>query len=88
MGDKMSAIQRVIPPVYLTKSGSALALAAQGGGGVPALGGVQEPWRWGAWGCGQWAWWGWADLGLEILEDFSSLHDSMIILSKVVVLLL
>ncbi len=41
-------------------SGAAVAQAAQGGGGVTVPGGVQEPWRCGTEGRGQWAWWGWA----------------------------
>ena len=43
--------------------------AAQGGGAVTVPGGVQELWRCGTEGCGQWAWWG----GLVILDIFSTL---------------
>ena len=35
--------------------------AAHGGGGVTVPGGVQEPWRCGTEGRGQWAWWKWVD---------------------------
>ena len=35
-----------------------------GGGGVTISGGVPELWRYGTEGCGQWAWWGWAGVGL------------------------
>ena len=42
-------------------SGEALAQAAQGSGGVTVPGGVQEVWRCGTEGHGQWAWWGWAE---------------------------
>jgi len=39
--------------------------------------GVQEPWRCGTEGHGQWAWWDGFGLGLVILEVFSNLNDSM-----------
>jgi len=48
---------------------------AQGGGEVTIPGGVQEMWRRGTEGCGQWAWRGWMDLGT--IEIFSHLYDSM-----------
>ena len=41
------------------KSGEAVAQAAQGSGAVTIPGGVQELWRCGTEGRGQWAWWGW-----------------------------
>ena len=48
---------------------------AEGGGtassGVEEImvpGGVQEPWRRGTWGHGQWAWWGWAGVRLGDLR--------------------
>jgi len=47
-----------------------VARAAQGGGGVTIPGGVQETWRCGTEGRGQWAWW---DLTVS-----SNLNDSMI----------
>ena len=43
------------------QSSEAAAQAAQGGGGVTVPGGVEEPCGCGTEGCGQWAWWGWAD---------------------------
>ena len=42
-----------------------MAQAAQGGGAVTIPGGVQETWRFGTEGCGQWAWWGWAGVGFD-----------------------
>ena len=39
----------------------AVAKAASGGGGVTIPGGVQEKYECSTEGCGQWAWWGWAD---------------------------
>ena len=45
----------------LRKSGEAVAQAAHGGGGITAFGGVQGLDGCGTEGCGQWAWWGWAD---------------------------
>ena len=61
----------------LQKSGEALERAAQGGGRVTIAGGVQELWRRGTEGHGQWAWWD--TLGLEwmILEVFCNLYGSM-----------
>jgi len=56
-----------------------LAQAAQGGGGVTVPGGVQEPWRCGTEGHGQWAWLGGLVLDLVILEVFSNLNESMIL---------
>ena len=50
---------RYLEEFFPRKSGEAVAQAAQGGGGVTVHGGVQEPWRCGIEGCGQWAWWGW-----------------------------
>ena len=50
-----------------------MAQAAQGNGGVFVPGGVQEPWRCGTWGHGQWAWGG----GLGLI--FSSLNDSVVL---------
>ena len=52
--------------------------AAQRGGGVTVHGGVQELLRCGTEGRGQWVWWDGLVLGLEILEVFSNLHDSVI----------
>ena len=40
-----------------------------GSGGVTVPGGVQELWRCGTEGRGQWVWWGWAGVGLEDLGD-------------------
>jgi len=37
--------------------------AAQGGGAVTIPGGVEEPCGCGTEGRGQWAWWGWVDVG-------------------------
>jgi len=48
--------------------------SAQGGGGFPVPGGDPAPWRCGTEGCGQWAWWGWAGVGLFQTERF---YDSM-----------
>ena len=52
-----------------------------GGGGVTIPRGVQELWRCGTEGCGQWAWWDGLGLGLGlvILEAFSddSFNGSM-----------
>jgi len=42
------------------RSCEALAEAAQGGGGVTVPESVEELWRCGTEGHGQWAWWGWA----------------------------
>ena len=53
--------------------------AAQVGGRVTMPEGVPEPWRCGTEGCGQWVWWGGLQLGLGILEVFSSPNDSMIL---------
>ena len=57
-----------------------MAQAAQGGGGVTAPGGVQEAWRCGTEGCGQWVILvvG-GQLDYMILEVFSNLNDSMIL---------
>ena len=52
-----------------------MARAAQGGGGVTVPGGVQELWRCGTEGRGQWAQWGWAD-GWTLV-GFSSLRGSV-----------
>ena len=41
--------------------------------------GVPEPWRCGTEGCGQWARWGWAWVGLDYLSGILHLHDSMIL---------
>ena len=51
------------------KNGGAVAWTAQGGGAVTIPGGVQEPWRCGTWGHGQWVGWvglgvGWVGVGL------------------------
>ena len=40
-------------------------------------GGGQEPWRCGTERRGQWAWWGWAGVGLDDLKVFPNLYDSM-----------
>ena len=40
-------------------------------GGFTITGGVQEPWRCGTEGCGQWAWWGSAGVGLGHLRGLS-----------------
>ena len=40
----------------------------KGSGGVPIPGGVPEPWGCGTEGRGQWAWWGWAGVGLVDLS--------------------
>lgn len=57
------------------KSSQAQLQAAQGGDRVLIPGGVQELWRTGTWGCGQWAWQGHTgDLGV-----FSNLYDSVIL---------
>ena len=53
--------------------------AAQRGGGVTVHGGVQELLRCGTEGRGQLVWWDGLVLGLEILEVFSNLHDSVIL---------
>jgi len=45
--------------------------AAQRGGGVTVPRKVQEPWRCGTEGCGQWAWWGSAGVGLGHLRGLS-----------------
>lgn len=50
-----------------------------GGGGVPVPGGVQEPWRCGTGGHGQWARWGRLGLDLGILELFSNINESVIL---------
>ena len=47
-----------------------MAQAAQGGGGLIADGGVQEPCGCGTEGCAQWAWWGWVGVGLDGLSGF------------------
>ena len=39
--------------------------------GVTVLGGGQEPWRCGTEGHGQWAWWGWLEVGLGDLRALS-----------------
>jgi len=49
---------------FFSERSDAVAQDAQGGGGVTVPAGVQEPWRCGTEGCGQWAWWGWAGVGL------------------------
>ena len=62
---------------FFFKSGDAVAQSAQGGGGVTVCGGVQEQWRCGTEGRGQWAWWGWAGMVTPML--FSSLHGSIVL---------
>ncbi len=57
-------------------------ISSQDGGAVTIPGGVQELWRCGTEGRGQWAWWGWVGgwtrwVGGLLL--FSSLNDSMIL---------
>ena len=44
-----------------------------GGGGVTILRCVEEPWRCGTWGHGQWARWGWVGVGLGDLGDLFQL---------------
>jgi len=50
------------------KSAQALAQTAHGGGAVTVPGGVQEPWRCGTEGRGQWAWCGWVGAGADDLS--------------------
>ena len=52
-----------------------MAQAAQGGGGVTVPGGVEEPCGCGTEGCGQRAWWGWAD-GWTVISSF---YDSVVL---------
>jgi len=52
---------------------------AQGGDGVTAPRGAQEPWRCGTEGRDQWAWWDGLGLDWMILEVFFNLNDSMIL---------
>ena len=40
---------------------------------------LEEPWRCGTEGCGQWACWGWAGLDLGVSEVSSHLHDSIVL---------
>jgi len=54
-----------------------VAQAAQGGGGVPIPGGVQDTCRCGTEGCGYWAGGGGLGLDLVTLEVFSNLNDSI-----------
>jgi len=49
----------------------------RGGGGITVPGGVQERWRCGTEGCGQWAWWDGLGLDLGMLEVFPNLNDSV-----------
>ena len=63
---------------YSLKECNALAQAAQGRGEVIIPGGVQEPWRYGTEGHGQWAWWDGLRLDLRLrLEVFSIINDSV-----------
>ena len=63
-----------------------MAQAAQGGGGVTAPGGVQEAWRCGTEGCGQWVILVVGEqLDYMILEVFSNLNDSMILISTLLI---
>ena len=57
----------------LRKSGGAQAQAAQEGGGVNIPRGVQEPWRYGTEGHGQWAQWDGLGLNQVILVVFPTL---------------
>ena len=41
---------------------------------VTIPGGVQELWRCGTEGCGQWAWWGWVGIGLDDLSGLFQLQ--------------
>ena len=76
IGDPLWGVQiRYKETFLLRKSGNALAQAAQGGVGVIIPGGVQEPWRCGTWGHGQWAWWDGLGLDLMILEFFSNFNS-------------
>ena len=62
-----------------------MAQAAQGGGAVTVLGGVEEPCGCGTEGCGQWARWDGVGLDLVILEEvFCNLNDTMILFRDVV----
>jgi len=61
----------------LGKSSEVLAQAVQGGGGLTASGGVQEPWRCGTERCGHWAWWGWAGVELDHLSGLLQPNDSV-----------
>jgi len=69
------------------RSGDAVAQAAQGCGGVTVPRSVPELWRCGTEGYGLWpvlgmGWW----LDLVILEVFSNLNDSMILLPEIMFL--
>ena len=64
---------------FFSKEQRCSGTAAQGGGGATIPGGVQELWRCGTWGRGQWARWGGLGLGLGILEVSSSLNGSVIL---------
>ena len=65
--------------VYSPKGWWCSGTAAQEGGRVTIAGGVQEPWRYGTEGRGQWAWWGGLGLDLLILMLFCNLYDSVIL---------
>ena len=54
----------------LSKSGEAVAQAAQGGGAVTVPGGVEESCGCGTEGCGQWVWWAGLMVGLDDLRGF------------------
>jgi len=58
---------------------SSIGTGCPGSGGVTIPGVVQEWWRCGTEGCGQWAWWDGLGLDLVILEVFSSFNDSVIL---------
>ena len=48
-----------------------------GSGGVTVPGGIKEPWRCGTEGHGQWAWRGWAGVGLGNLRGLFYLYHSV-----------
>jgi len=54
----------ILGKISSRKKWSVTGTAAQGGGGLTIRGGVQEPWRCGTEGRGQWAWWDGLALGL------------------------
>ena len=59
-------LRNISSMIPVRKSSDVVAEAALVGGGVTVPGGVQELWRCGTEGCGQWAQWGGLGLNLGI----------------------